>query len=63
MTRKERASGAITRAQFSSAVNVTPWMRMTVWAPGGPAHSHIRVTPRPGRSTRRVSGVAASAST
>ena len=58
-----RASGAKTFPQFSSAVKVTPWMSMSVSAPGGPAHSHTRVTPRPGSSTRRVSGAAASPST
>ena len=41
---------------------VTPWISMTVCAPGGPAHSHTRVVPRPGSSTSRVRGIAASLS-
>ncbi len=36
---------------------------MSVAAPRGPAHSHTRVTPRPGSSTRRVTGTTASSST
>src|ERR1700730_16282803 len=49
--------------QFSSAVNVTPWISTSVSAALGPGHSHTRVVPRPGSSTRRVSGVAASQGT
>src|SRR5581483_9139605 len=59
-TRKCRPSEAKLLPQFSSAVNVTPWMSMRTGAPGGPAHSHIRVAPRPGNSVKRVRGAGGS---
>ena len=38
-------------------------MSTSVSAPRGPAHSHTRVVPRPGSSTRRVTGVSDSPGT
>src|SRR5574337_1477317 len=49
--RNRRPSRSRTRNQHNSAVIVTPWSRTRVSAPGGPAHCHTAVVPRPGSST------------
>lgn len=62
-TRRCSGSRPVSGIRFSSAVTVTPWMSMSVCASRGLAHSHTRVTPRPGSSISRVIGGAASRGT
>src|SRR5574337_800081 len=49
--RNRRPSRSRTRNHHNSAVIFTPWSRTRVSAPGGPAHCHTAVVPRPGSST------------